>query len=208
MEQRRQTRGDHSMASWLSCMAVAVGVAFACTACSREDSSTPKTKSGSGPIGYATDGGGGGGSALAGGGSSAGGAGDGLALGGDASGGGSGGSLARPSEAWTELTRKFRSGPLGPGDNTYSQITVSVPANLANSGTAPDDDLGTLGTQIGPLDQTPDASSAPLPSTALAGLGLLVGLTVVLLGRQQRRLHRATVEVRPASSTPRQTGPQ
>jgi hypothetical protein len=150
---------------------------------------------------------------LAGGSSGGGGAGDGLALGGDASGGGSGGGLARPSQAWTELTRKFRSGPLGPDDDTYSQTTVDVPQDLtdtlAKDGTAPtDDESGVLGTQIAPLDQTPDASSAPLPSTALAGLGLLVGLTVVLIRRQQGRLRRATVEVQPASSTPHQTGPQ
>jgi hypothetical protein len=151
---------------------------------------------------------------LAGGSTGGGGAGDSVALGGGGfGGGGSGGGLARPSQALTELTRKFRSsGPLGPDDDAYSQITVDVPQNLtdtlAKDGTAPtDDDSGVLGTQIGPLDETPDASLAPLPSTAIAGLGLLVGLTIVLFRRQQRRLRGATVAVRSANSKTHRTGP-
>jgi hypothetical protein len=214
MEQRRQARDDHSMVSWLSCAAVAVGVAFACTACSREDSAAPKTKSGSGPIGYAAGGGGGGGSMLAGGSSSGGGAGDSTPLGEGGVGGGSGRALVRPSEAWTELTRKFRSGgPLGPEDDTYSQTTVDVPQDLTSTQAMSDGaplaaDPNGLGTQLGPLDQTPDVSAAPLPSTAWAGLGLIVGLMGVLLWRKRGRLERATVEVRSANSKTHQTGPQ
>jgi hypothetical protein len=189
--------------SWATCAALAVGVAFACTACSRDDTSSPHTESGSGPISYASDGGGGGGNAN--GGSSGGGSGGGAgALGGAGGGGGSGGGTSRTSRASDRSTRKYKfsrasgsSSDSASGTIPLAQATIDVPAGLTDSlaqyctATLPSSDdagAGLSGILASPQDQTPSPIGAPLPSTALTGLALLAGISVLLVRRKRSRL--------------------
>lgn len=182
-------------------------VMFACTACSRDDSSAPQ--SGSGPIHSVGDTGGAGGGAngqpSSGGG---GGAGAAASIGGGAGGGGSAsaGGNGEHAVASDHSTRKSRPGG-GSGastDDTASNdpapsppSTLDATLNLPNAGSFPTPNQ-VFNADVNPAaptsgnDPAPLAATTPLPPTAWAGLFLLAILagTVAIRSRQRSRASR------------------